>query len=191
MLAGLIKRRDSLADLLLDTLLRATGLPDSTPMVMADGSSITPAQAKQAYAGLYDRFKDRIQDPKYFPSSDLATEAALFALIDVDARNSLDHFARLLGKHHRVVVMGHTHDSDDETQRPILRGTDNIYANSGFNCPAQPDLSRAQNPRRPTFAEVQVDSAAKNLVVRIRVVELVNGVARVAPAPLHTASIGF
>lgn len=191
LLAGLIERHDSLADLLLDTLLKATKQPDSTPIVMADGSTITTAQAKTAYAGLYDRFKARIKDPKYFPTPDLTSEAALFALVDVDARNSLDHFARLLGKQHRVVVMGHTHVPEDDAQRPLLSGGAAVYANSGFGCPAWPDLTRAQNPRRPTFAEVQVDSASKQLVVRIRAVELVAGGARVAPEPLHTVSIGF
>lgn len=191
LLAGLIERQDSLADLLLDTLLKATRMPDSTPIVMPDDSTLTAAQAKTAYAGLYDRFRARIKDPKYFPTPDLTSEAALFALIDVDARNSLDHFARLLGKQHRVVVMGHTHVSEDEVERPLLFGAHAVYANSGFGCPAWPDLTRAQNPRRPTFAEVQVDSASKNLVVQIRAVELVAGGARVAPEPLHTVSIGF
>jgi UDP-2,3-diacylglucosamine pyrophosphatase LpxH len=191
LLAGLIERQDSLADLLLDTLLEATRLPDSTPIVMADGTTITAAQAKTAYAGLFRRFENRIKDPTYVPTPELASEAALFALLDVDARNSLGHFARWLGKRHRVVVMGHTHVSEEQAQRPLLLGADSIYANSGFGCPAWPDLTRAQNPRRPTFAEVQVDSASKNLVVRIRVVELVAGDARVAPEPLHTVSIGF
>lgn len=191
LLAGLIERQDSLADLLLDTLLRAIRLPDSTPIVMADGSTITPAQAKTAYAGLYGRFKIRLEDPKDLPTPDLSSEAALFALVDVDARNSLDHFARWLGKRHRVVVMGHTHVPEDEAQRPLMGDADSIYANSGFGCPAWPDLVRAEHPRRPTFADVQVDSASRNLVVRIRAVELIAGGARVAPDPLHTVSIGF
>jgi hypothetical protein len=121
----------------------------------------------------------------------LTSDAALFALVDVDARNSLDHFARWLGKQHRVVVMGHTHVPEDEAHRPLLLGAASVYANSGFGCPAWPDVTRAQNPRRPTFAEVQVDSASRSLEVRIRVVELVAGGARVAPDPLHTVSIGF
>lgn len=186
LITGVVERKDSLADLVLGALLRAAEVPASTPMVLADGSTLTAAQAMAAYANLYDRFKD----PAHFPASGLTSEAAFFALVEADARNSLGHFARVLGKRHRVVVMGHTHASDDETQRPLLFGPDNIYANSGFNCPAWPDLTRAQRPRRPTFVEVQVDGAPPRLVVRVWAVELAGGAARVAPDPLHSVAIG-
>jgi predicted phosphodiesterase len=187
LIAGVIEGKDSLADLLLDALLRGTGQPDSLPIVMADGSVITVAQSKQAYANLYSRFNN----PSQFPGAALESHAAFFGLLEADARNSLNHFAELLGKKHRVVVMGHTHVADDETQRPILFGNNSVYANSGFNCPAQPDLDRPQHPRRPTFIDVQVDSPAKRFVVRVRVIEMVDGVARVAAEPLHTVTIGF
>jgi UDP-2,3-diacylglucosamine pyrophosphatase LpxH len=187
LIAGVLERQDSLADLLLDALLRAIGQPDSIPIQNADGSVTTAAEAKAAYANLYARFSD----PAHFPGSALVSHPAFFALVETDVRSSLGHFARALGKQHRVVVMGHTHVSEDETQRPILFGNESVYANCGFNCPAQPDLIRPQHPRRPTFIEVQVDDAAKHLVIRVRVVELVDGVARVAAEPLHTVTIGF
>jgi predicted phosphodiesterase len=185
LVTGVIEHKHSIADLVLGALLRATEAPDSTPMTLADGSTQTPAQAMTAYANLYARFKD----PTHYPASGLASEAAFFALMEADARNTLGHFARLLGKQHRVVVMGHTHVADDETQRPLLVHSQNIYTNSGFGCPAWPDLTRPHHPRRPTFVEVQVDTAPPRLEVRVWAVELADGVARVTSDPVHTVAI--
>jgi UDP-2,3-diacylglucosamine pyrophosphatase LpxH len=187
LLVGVVERKASIAELVVGALLRATGQPDSIPIVLPDGSTITPAQAMKAYDNLYSRFKE----PARYPASALTSEAAFFALTEVDTRNSLGHFARLLGKQHRVVVMGHTHVSDDETQRPLLFGADNIYANCGFNCPAQPDVTRRQHPRLPTFVEVQVNSPSKQLVVCVRAVELAAGTPRVATDPLHSVTIAY
>jgi UDP-2,3-diacylglucosamine pyrophosphatase LpxH len=185
LVSGVVEHKHSIADLVLGALLRASEAPDSTPMTLADGSTQTPAEAMKTYTNLYDRFKN----PPHYPASSLTSEAAFFALMEADARNNLGHFARLLGKKHRVVVMGHTHVSGDETQRPHLIHAQNIYANSGFGCPAWPDFTHPHRPHRPTFIEVQVDTAPQRLEVRVWPIELVGGVARVTSEPAHSVAI--
>lgn len=166
LLVGVIERKDSLPVLATNALLEAVGESSALPIAMLDGSTPTVAELQRSYGDLFTRYKDSA----HFPGSGYGIGAAYFALLEADLRNRLDHFARQLGKHHKVVVMGHTHNPEDATQRALLFGDNNVYANSGFNCPAGPDLHRAAHPVRPSFVEVEVDAAARRFHVRVHAV---------------------
>lgn len=185
--SGVVARHDSLPVLTTAALLKATGQPDTLPIVLADGSAPTVAALQHAYGDLYTRF----HDARWFPGAGYGIEAPLFALLETDLRSDLTHFARQLGKHHHLVVLGHTHGAEDETQRPILFGTGDVYANCGFQCPAAPDLTRAERPRQPTFVEVQVDAAARRFTIAVHAVAPGPRGAAVVEPPLHTLEIGF
>ncbi|MCC6995581.1 MAG: hypothetical protein IT370_13305 [Deltaproteobacteria bacterium] len=186
LVSSVIEKKLGLAELALGTLLDATAQTDALPVVMPDGSTMTVGQARGA---LYDDLYDRYKDSGRFPGAAYGDEPAFFALTGTDLGNSLQHFARELGKRHRVVVMGHTHVDLDHPLDPLL-GKDSIYANSGFGCPAAPDMQRAQQPLRPTFVEVQVDDVARQLTVLVWMV-LPGPVPVVVPAPLAPRKIGF
>lgn len=186
LVSSVIERKLGLAELALGTLLDATGQTDALPVLMPDGSTMTVGQAR---GPLYDNLYDRYKNAKLFPGAAYGDEPAFHALVGTDLRNSIDHFAHELGKRHRVVVMGHTHVDEDAPYRPLL-GRDSVYANSGFGCPAGPDMQREHQPLRPTFVEVQVDDVARQLTVLVWMV-LPGPVPVVVPAPLAPQKIGF
>ena len=111
---------------------------------------------------------------------------------DVDFEDSLLHFAKILGESHRVVVMGHTHAPEDEidTPRYIHPFGKSLYVNCGFNCPSKPDMFRSQNPKHPTFVELEIDDQAKVCTAKVRYVQrLLGGGFGVASQPLEEARI--
>lgn len=183
---GVVEGKDALPQLVVQGLLDATKQPGSLPITMLDGSTATCAELVKAYGDLYTRWDDR----EYFPGAGYGLGARFFALMDCDLRSSLAHFAGELGKRgHRVVVFGHTHTAAEAQERPIV-GKDSVYANSGFNCPAIPDLENAKAPRLPTFVVVDHDAAAARFTVTVRAVAMIDGQAQVLDAPIATESIG-
>jgi predicted phosphodiesterase len=181
--SGVLRGKDSLAQLVLGALLRATGQNGSLPVTLGDGSTITVDEGIRRFSGVFHRFEAT-------PGGSYGHDAALFALLDTDLRNNLDHFARDLGKRHPVVVLGHTHTAADQTERPLLVGPSSVYANSGFQCPARPDFERPVRPRRPTFVAIQVDDAAARLVVNVHAVESSPAGPRVSTAPAFSVVAG-
>jgi len=82
------------------------------------------------------------------------TAGAEIAFVDADALTNLTVWASLLEltipstKGKPIIVMGHTHKPKDDDF--IIR-----YTNSGFNCPAKPDMDSGK--AKPTFSIVEWD----------------------------------
>lgn len=173
--------RGSLPDLVLGALLELTGQKRELTYDMLDGTRVTAAEVVETYASVVTSFERMAGSAKDLYGS----FAAERALAEVDALNSLVHFAERLAdqRQHKVVVMGHTHVPVDEDEHQLFLG-DSIYANCGFNCPSEPDM-RAQDKRRGcTFTEVEIDDAERRFTVSTRYVVNEGGVYQVASQPL-------
>ncbi len=153
----------SLGRLVMDTLLSEVKASPDMPFVMLDGTTINGTQIIKAYDNLYHRYGDGAA----YPANVYGRDPALMALIDTDARSSIAHFAEILSSRYPVIVMGHTHASDDEAEKPLF-GKNYMYVNSGFNCPSNPDIVAKTIAGRATFAEVIVDEEHKQFVGRVR-----------------------
>jgi UDP-2,3-diacylglucosamine pyrophosphatase LpxH len=156
----------SLGRLVMDTLLDAVNKPANMPFVMLDGTQITGADVIRAYDNLFERYGSGAE----YPASLYGRHPALMALIDTDARNTIAHFAEILSSRYAAIVMGHTHTSEDEADKPLF-GKNYIYVNSGFNCPSKPDIAANNATGRVTFAEVIIDNDNHQYVGRVRRVE--------------------
>ncbi len=171
----------SLPDVVMGALLELTRQKSDLTFDMLDGTRLTAADVVKTYASVFKSFEETASR-----SEDLyGPFAAEFALAEVDALNSIAHFAERLGtqRQHKVVVMGHTHVPVDEDEHQLFVG-DSLYANCGFNCPSEPDM-RAQDKRRYcTFTEVEIDEAGRRFIVSTRYVTGEGGVYQVAPQPL-------
>src|SRR5690606_29432749 len=150
--------------------------------------------ARTTYKSTYDtwvKWADRYPDIFGDPTVD---RPGPFALKEVDFDDSLLHFAKGLGESSKVVVMGHTHAPDDETDYPWYTKAhgESLYANCRFNCPSRPDMAQPANPKPPTYVELEIDAAARLSKATVRyVVRLSGGGYAVAPDPLEQAKIPF
>ena len=193
-LDGVLHGQDGLAELLFDvTIGDSADKQRLQRFFMPDGSTPNAYDlAHGAYKSSYDswvaragKHPDIFGDPTFDPPGP-------FALGDVDFEDSLLHFAKILGESHRVVVMGHTHAPEDEidTPRYIHPFGKSLYVNCGFNCPSKPDMFRSQNPKHPTFVELEIDDQAKVCTAKVRYVQrLLGGGFGVASQPLEEARI--
>lgn len=185
-LVGVIEGKDALPQLVVSALLDATGQPATVPITMLDGSTTTAGALVTAYGDLYHRFADAA----HFPGAGYGVGARFFALMDTDMKNALGHFAAELGKHHKMVVLGHTHSPEDAHER-LLLGPSSLYANSGFGCPAIPDALRPLSPRRPTFVVVERDDVARTITAQVYAVAPDGDRGLVLEPPGETASIAL
>ncbi len=99
--------------------------------------------------------------PKYYADLNNA-DGALMAFADADAGDDLTAWATVLepalfsDQGEPIIVMGHTHiPKKDDT---IL-----FYTNTGFNCPAMPDMD--DDKKKPTFSVVEWK---KTMITRYR-----------------------
>ncbi|ADL50710.1 metallophosphoesterase [Clostridium cellulovorans] len=129
------------ANVIMSTLSNLVKCPDMTKLVftMPDGTVINAADVAKMYPDILKNQQD------------------LTSLLVVDADNSLDNNGENLcnssykGIKNRVVVMGHTHVDRLQSHYTLFNGK-TIYVNSGFMCPAIPDISTGMVM---TFTEVE------------------------------------
>jgi UDP-2,3-diacylglucosamine pyrophosphatase LpxH len=169
-----------LAEIVLDSLLEASGQTRDLSFVMPDGKSMTAAQAIHAYRGLYDRWKN----DDAFDRALYGRDPGMPALVNTDALNDLSHFALVLGANYPVVVMGHTHSPADKSEHLLLRAN-SLYVNSGFGCPSRPDMANPKSKKYPTFIEIDIDAKSATGSASVRyIVEAQAGAFQVVPEPL-------
>ncbi|WP_375771088.1 metallophosphoesterase [Archangium gephyra] len=173
--------RVSLSGSVMGALLELTGQKSDLTFSMLDGTRLTAADVVKAYPSVLESFEETASKSKDLYGA-LAGE---LALSEVDALNSLVHFAERLGtqRQHKVVVMGHTHVPVDEDEHQLFLG-DSLYANCGFSCPSEPDMKAQDKRRYCTFTEVEIDEAERRFIVSTRYVTGEGGSYHVAPLPL-------
>lgn len=153
---AVIEGNGDLADLLIDAFQEATGRQTGY-FLMPDNSKITIPEVLAIYKGLFKQYPQSTKIPAYyFDKNDTITRLA--ALAECDILNKLDSFARHLSKDYRVVVMGHTHTPEDKVIQCLSSFENNVYSNTGFNCPSLADMKNPKHPKYPTFTEVEIDS---------------------------------
>jgi hypothetical protein len=174
---GVVSGRDDLSQLVFSTLLQATGQTLDLDFRCPDGTT-TKANilANSTYRGLYRDWEDTGR----FPVSDYGLLPGSFALVG-DLTDNLGHFADVLGKGRKVVVMGHTHAPQLAINHYDLV-MPYLYANAGFECPSLPDFNNSGKRQYPTFVEVELDGAGNTYEVAVRFVERVAGSSAGAPA---------
>jgi predicted phosphodiesterase len=140
-------RRDDLAALLLTYICRHTGMSLTEPIVMPGGRTTTVREAMRVYAGLFTRWV--AQEGR--PEDALRAAAADYRGVD------LAWFAQRLALRTAsdLTIMGHTH-------APVggLRVSPVNYVNSGYECPARPDVP----PKEFTFTQVDLEGAAATVL---------------------------
>ncbi len=189
---GVILGDNALSELVMDIIIGDdTDKQKQQKFLIPDGSTPNAYElARTTYKDSYDGWVARAgKDPRLF--GDLPGP---FALKDVDFDDSLLHFAEVLGEQYRVVVMGHTHKPEDETDHPgwIRRTGKSLYVNCGFNCPSIPDMTRPNSPKRPTFVELVIDDVIQVCTVLVRyVTEEAGGGYVVAKDPLQMDQISL
>jgi UDP-2,3-diacylglucosamine pyrophosphatase LpxH len=124
-------------------LQKETGFGWDDSVILPSGRTTTYRQAKAIYADLWTRWVARAGG-----GADGEQEAAKAALADANG-TYLPWFAQRAGvaAGADLVVLAHTH-----TPIRALKGGFIGYANTGFECPARPDMPTL----RPTFIEVDL-----------------------------------
>ena len=137
-----------IAERLLAYVASAANMPESTPIVLPDGSTTTISDAKRIYANLFTRWVAKEHGS--------VLNAGRAALADASGEY-LTWFAQRLAIENGadLVVMGHTHTPvSGLTVSPIN------YVNSGFECASIPDTP----PKEFTFTVIDVDAAAAEIL---------------------------
>jgi UDP-2,3-diacylglucosamine pyrophosphatase LpxH len=122
----------SITNTLLDYFAARCGLPETTPIVMLDGSTTTIREAKAKYDGLWTDWVKRYGDGEVGE-----TFAAKAVKADYDGsymawfaqKAAFDHYAR-------GAVTGHTH-----VPKQGILNSRGLYVNCGLECPAVPDIA--------------------------------------------------
>lgn len=195
-LDGVVHGQEGLAELLFDVIIGDSADKQRLQkFIMPDGSTPNAYDlARTTYKNSYDgwvAWADKYPDIFGDPTVD---RPGPFALGEVDFDDSLLHFAKILGESHKVVVMGHTHVPGDEIDYPwyIKPLGESLYVNCGFNCPSKPDMFRPDNPKHPTFVELELDEEHKACIAKVRYVKrLQGGGFGVAPDPLEQQKIAL
>ena len=125
----------SVTSSLLDYIAARCGLSETAPIAMADGSTMTIADAKKKYDGLWDAWVAR-----YGGGEVGETVAAKAAQADYEG-TYIAWFSQKAAFDNSAsgAVTGHTHFPKE--------GIDNsacLYVNCGFECPASPDIADSQ-----------------------------------------------
>ena len=157
---------DGLAKGVLYDLLREGGVPESQlddfPFTMPGGATLTAGAAAATFSNLW-------QGARSVPA----------VVVDLSDSLTTEGEGLLLGDAYDLVVMGHTH-LPLMHQLPLL---ESIYANSGFNCPPQPDM--ADRTKAPTFVEV-VTGDSGSYTVTINAVTSDGSSFQIEPVVTHT-----
>lgn len=158
---------DSIVGLLLDYVSQASGLDPDMPIHMPDGSFSSINQAKVVYADLFSTWA--------------AQQGGAWAATRAAAADQwgehLAWFAQRLALQtdSDLVVFGHTH-----TPISGLSPSPINYVNSGFECPATPDMPA----KEPTFVVIDLDTA----IPEIFQVKQVDGAYKIEPSPAAAIS---
>ncbi|MEH1930587.1 metallophosphoesterase [Nostoc sp.] len=140
----------NLVDLVLDYIMKVTGMPEKDPIVLPNGQTTTMAQAKTMYSNLQNQW---ISDWGGGENGKLALGKS--AIADLDG-TYIAWFAQqsALTSGSDLIVLGHTH-------APKLGLTNGLvqYANDGFECPSSPDIPS----QTFTFSEVDTDNCQASL----------------------------
>lgn len=140
-------RRDDLAAFLLSYICRVTGMPQTEPVVMPDGSTTTVREAMRVFDGLFTKWVRR---------EGRALDAMRAAAADWRGED-LAWFAQRLALQTAsdLTVMGHTHV-------PVggLAVSPADYVNSGYECVARPDSPRKEF----TFTQVDLEQATAQVL---------------------------
>ncbi len=144
--------RTDLAAYLLRYICRVTGMPETAPVLLPDGSTATARDAMSVYAGLFSewaRREGRDADALRAAAADWrGTELAWFA-----QRLALQTASDL-------VVMGHTHKAVSG-----LHVSPVDYVNSGYECVSRPD---AAGGTPFSFALIDVARARAQVMAVVR-----------------------
>ncbi|MDT8718016.1 metallophosphoesterase [Clostridium sp. 19966] len=140
----------TLAHIIMSTLSKLVGYDDLSKLIftMPDGTSISAAEVEKLYPNIIKSLDD------------------LTSLLMVNVNNSLNNQGANLcntsymGIRNKVVVMGHTHVP--VLQKHSCFDGEAIYVNSGFLCPAIPDM---QKGGMMTFTEVEQNSSRFTVTV--------------------------
>ncbi|MCU0286098.1 MAG: hypothetical protein MUF15_06830, partial [Acidobacteria bacterium] len=152
---AVINDKGDLADLMIEAFQDATNR-ETSYFLMPDNSKVTITDVLSIYKGLFKQYPQSTRIPAYyFDKNDTITRLA--ALGECDILNKLDSFARHLSQDYRVVIMGHTHTPEDRVIQCFLSFQNNVYSNTGFNCPSLVDMESPKHPKYPTFTEVEID----------------------------------
>ena len=145
-------RRDDLAAFLLSYICNHTGMPQTAPVTLPDGSTTTVRDAMRVYAGLFTewvRREGRPEDAMRAAAADWrGTDLAWFA-----QRLALQTASDL-------ALMGHTHTAVGGLVISPVN-----YVNSGYECVARPD---AAGGTPFTFAVVDVERARAQVMAVVR-----------------------
>lgn len=131
----------SLAKVFLDYVINYTGVPRDTPVVLQDGSSVPIGQVGDVYENLWTQWEQQY--------GLLYTYKAAMADYDGSYMGWFSLMATFRSNVH-ATVMGHTH----VPKLGLPLGMDVTAMNTGFECPARPDMTRPANPLRFTFGQV-------------------------------------
>jgi UDP-2,3-diacylglucosamine pyrophosphatase LpxH len=171
-------RNSSITTALLDYIAARCGMPETLPIVMADGTTSSLADAKVKYDGLWTEWATA-----YGGGEIGATVAAKAAQADYDG-SYMAWFAQkdAFERDARGTVTGHTH-----VPKSGIQNSSCLYVNSGFECPATPDI--AAGSTEFTFARVDAGPMLK----LFQVVRSGNayGVAAASAAPDQTVFAPF
>lgn len=134
----------NLVDMVLNYIMKVTGMPENEPIILPNGQTTTIAQAKVMYKNLQNQW---ISD--WGGGEDGVLALVKSAIADLDG-TYIAWFAQqsALKSGSDLIVLGHTHV-------PKLGLTNGLvqYANDGFECPSSPDIP----PQTLTFSEVDID----------------------------------
>jgi len=114
-----IKDRKPLGSCVMDFVMKATGVTDTTPIVMPDGSHVTPAEVKTQYDALVDEW-----------NAHKPNHAATAVLCEWDPWNDLP-----IGKQF-VHIMGHSHN-----RVFTYNAGYGVYVNLGTWCAGTPNFA--------------------------------------------------
>jgi hypothetical protein len=137
---------DSLTETAVNYASHSMGLPMDAPIILPSGDTITLAEVKEIYRGLWSRW-----EASGGGGRDGQMEAGKAAIADLDDGTYLSWFAQraALQNDADMVVFGHTHHAIAGVKDGFTG-----YLNTGFDCASMPDLPK----RHFTFAEVDLDT---------------------------------
>jgi predicted phosphodiesterase len=163
----------SVSAALIDGIAGKEGVPESLPILLANGSTTTLTEVKRLYYSLFSRWV-----AENGGGEDGLLVALKAALADYDA-SYMGWFAQRQAfcSNAQVVVTGHTHAPISGLTRSLVS-----YINSGFECPSTADMLK----KAISFVVVDKDSLATEIK---QVIRQANGSFAFVPCPAPTTSI--
>ncbi|MGL5807153.1 MAG: metallophosphoesterase [Xenococcaceae cyanobacterium] len=130
----------SLAKTILQTTANATGISQTQPIKLAGGKETTFQEAEKIYENLFSEW-----------SAKNNSELTAYKSVMADMNGSyMGWFAQKLAFEvgAELVVMGHTHTPISGLQDSLVN-----YINTGFSCPAKPDIGK----KHPSFVLIDIN----------------------------------